>query len=121
MAGDGGCNPRTQPVKRFIRMGFIGVCGRLFDHFAERPLELGAFQAHRGGLHGKCLWSKGFHLKTVGLELLRDAREYHHLFGLQFHEQRHQQALALHLFHLAIAQDLLKKHAFVCNMLIDDP
>ncbi len=31
------------------------------------------------------------------------------------------QPLTLHLLHFAIAQDLLKQHAFVSHMLIDDP
>ena len=41
--------------------------------------------------------------------------------GLQLHQQRHEQALALDAFHLAVPEDLLKKHPFVCNMLVDDP
>ena len=93
----------------------------MFDDFTQCPLQLGALQAHRSRFYGKCLWPKGFHLKTVGFELLGYAREHHHLLGLEFHQQRHQQALALHLFYLAVAQDLLKKHPFVCNVLIDDP
>ncbi len=121
MAGDGGGNPRAQAVKCLIRCGFVGVGSGLFDHFAERPLQLSALQAHGGGFHRKCLWAKGFHLKTVGFELLGNAREHYHLLGLELHKHGHQQALALHVFHLAVAQDFFKKHPFVCNVLIDDP
>ena len=104
-----------------FRMRFVGVCGGLFDDLAKRALELRALQADRGRFDRKCLRAKGFHLKTVAFELLGDAGKNHHLFGLQLHQQGHQQALALHPLHLAVAEDLLKKHPFVCNMLVDDP
>ncbi len=105
----------------FIRSRFVRIGRGLLDDFAQRPLQLRAFQAHWSRLYGKCLWTKGFHLKTVVFKLLGNARKNHHLLRLQFHQQRHQQTLALHLFHLAVAQDLLKKHPFMCNMLVDDP
>ena len=100
---------------------FVGVGGGLFDDFAEGPLELCALQAYGSRFYRKCLWAKGFHLKTVGFKLLRNAREDDHLLGLEFDQEGHQEALTLHVFHLAIAEDLLEKHTFVCNMLIDDP
>ena len=65
--------------------------------------------------------AKGFHFKTVVFELLGDASEDDHLFGLQFHKHGHEEALALDAFHLAFAEDLLKKHPLVCNVLVDDP
>ena len=39
----------------------------------------------------------------------------------QLDQQGHQQPLALHLFHLAVAQNFFKKHPFMCHMLVDDP
>ena len=121
MAGNGGGNAGAETVKFFIARGFRGIGGGLIDDLGEHALELGAFKANGGGLYRKCLRAKGFHLKTVVFELLGDAGKDDHLLGLQFHEHWHQQALALDAFHLAVTEDLLKKHSFVCNVLIDDP
>src|ERR1039458_2200138 len=120
-AGNGGGDAGAETVKFLIAGGFCGIGGRLIDDFGEGALELGALEANRGGFYRKCLRAKGFHFKAVVFKLLGDAGEDDHLFGLQFHKQRHKQALALDAFHLAVAEDLLKKHSFVCNVLVDDP
>jgi hypothetical protein len=73
------------------------------------------------GLYRKRLRAKGFHFKAVVFEFLGDAGKDDHLLGLQFHEHWHEQALALDALHLAVPEDLLEKHPFVCNVLIDDP
>ena len=104
-----------------FRMGSSGIGSGLLDDLGQRALQLGAFQAHRGGFDGKCLRAKGFDLKAVVFKFLGDAGEDHHLLGLELDQQRHQQALALNALHVALAQDFLKKHPFVCNMLVDDP
>ncbi len=62
--------------------GSSGIGSRLIDDFGERSFELGALQADRGGFDRKCLRAKGFHLKTVDFQLLGDAGEDDHLFGL---------------------------------------
>ena len=108
-------------AKCFILRGFVGIGGGLIDDFGESALEFGALEANGRGFDRKCLRAKGFHFKTVVFKLLGDAGEDDHLFRLQFHKHRHEQALALDALHLAVAEDLLKKHSFVCNMLVDDP
>ena len=93
MAGDGGGNPRAQRRKILILLGFVIIvspgCG-LLDDLAQRPLQLSALQAHRGSFDRKCMWAKGFYLKSVALQLFGNAGKNHHLLGLEFHQQGHQ-------------------------------
>jgi len=117
MAGDGGRNPRTKCRKILIPLRFSGVGAALLNHLGKHPLQSRSLQADRSSFHRKCLWAKGFHLKSVPVQLLGDLREDHHLPGLQFHQHGHQQSLALHLFHLPIAKNFFKKNSFVGHML----
>ena len=94
---------------------------RLLDHLGQHPLQCRAFQAHRRSFHRKCLWAKGFHLKSVAFQFLGNLGKNHHLPGLQLHQQGHQQPLPLHFFHLAVAQNFFKKNPFVGHMLVDNP
>lgn len=121
MAGDGGGNARAELAKFLIAEGFIGAGGGLIDDFGERFFEFLALQADRRCFDGKCLRAKEFHLESVAFKFLGDAGKNDHLLGLQLDQHRHEQALALDLLHLPVAEDLLKKHSFVCNMLVDDP
>ena len=93
----------------------------MFDNFSEGLFKFLTLQAYRSCFYRKCLWAKGFYLKTVLLKLFSDVREDNHLFRLQFHEQGHQQTLALEPLNLTVTQDLLKKHSLMCNMLVNDP
>jgi len=90
MAGDGGGNAGTEGCKVFILFDFIGVGGGLLDDLGEHTLEGGAFQANRGGFDGKCLRAKGFHLKTVALELVGDGGKNDHLLGLELDQHGHE-------------------------------
>ena len=121
MASDGGGNTRAECSKILILLGFIGIRTGLLNDLGEHSFECRAFQAHRCSFYRKCLRAKGFHLKAVAVQLFGDLGKNHHLPGLQFHQEGHQQALALHLFHLAIAQNFFKKHSLVCHMLVDYP
>ena len=91
----------------------------MLDHFGQHPLQSRPFQAHGSLLHRKCLRTKGFDLKSIALQFLRDARKNYHLPRLQLHQKGHQQPLSLHPLHLAIMQNLLEKHPFVRHMLIE--
>ena len=93
----------------------------MIDDLAQHPLERRAFQADRSGLDCKCLRTKGFYFEAVSLQFVCDLRENHHLPRLQLDQQGHQQALPLHLLDLAVAENLFKKHPFMCHMLVDDP
>ncbi len=121
MAGDGSGDARADSGKFFIPNGFIRIRRGLLDDLGESPLQGSSLQANRSRFDRKCMRAKWFHLKAVAFKFRGDARENYHLFGLQLHQQRHEQALALDALYLAIAQDLLKKHPFVCNVLVDDP
>ena len=98
-------------------MSFPGLLNDLVEHALERC----AFEADRSGFDGKGLRTEGFHLETVPFELVRYLSEYHHLPRFEFHQQGHEQSLALNVFNFAFSEDLLEKHTFVCDMLIDDP
>ena len=82
MAGNGGGNAGAEAGKFFIPRWFTGICSGLVDDFGQRALQLGAFEADGRRLDRKCLRAKGFHFKAVVFELLGDAGEDDHLFGL---------------------------------------
>ena len=121
MAGDGSGNPRAQSRKILIPNGILIIGAGLVDDLAEHPFQACTLQPHRRRLHRQSLRPKGLYFKAVPLQLLGNAREYHHMVRPQLHQQWHQQPLPLHALHLPVAQDLLKKHPFVCNVLVDDP
>jgi len=121
VAGDGGGDAGAEGDKGFCGRPFVGVGGGLIDDLAEGPLELCAFQSHRGSFDCKCLRTKGFHLEAIALKLLGDLREDDHLGRFELDQKRHQQALALDALDLAVVEDFLEQNALVGDVLIDDP
>ena len=111
-------------VRRAVRSSFnegsLGLrdCSMTWASMRSRAAPS---QADRSGLDCKCLRAKGFYLKAISLQFVGNLSKNHHLPRLQLDQQGHQQALALDLLYLAIAQNLFKKHSFVCHMLVDDP
>ena len=80
-----------------------------------------AFKADRSGFDGEGAGAEGFGFEAVALELFGDLGEGDHLCGEEIDEQRHEQALALDAFGVAVAQDLFEEHALVGDVLVDDP
>ena len=64
---------------------------------------------------------KGSTSKPLRSSSVGDAREEDHLVRKQFDQHGHQQALMLHALDFALAQNFFKQHAFVGDVLIDDP
>ncbi len=90
-------------------------------HFFEHVFEFDAFEAYWGGLDGECAGAEGFGLEAVAFELFGDLGEGDHLRGKEVDEERHEEALALHLLGFALAEDFFEEDALVGDVLVDDP
>jgi len=121
MAGDGGGDSRAKRGKILIQRGFAVSFAGLLNDFTEHAFQGGAIEAHGSGFNREGLRAEGFHLEAVSFELIRDLGKNDHLPRFEFDEQGHQKALALDVLYPSIAEDLLEKHPFMCNVLIDDP
>ena len=117
MAGDG-CRNACAERAQVLRLRRIS---RLLQHLHQHAFEVAAFEANRRGLDRQRMRAEGLDLKAIALQFLRDAGEEHHLVRLQIDEHGHQQALPLHTLHFPLAKDLLKEHALMGHMLVDDP
>ena len=93
----------------------------MLNYLGKHPLKGCAFEADRGRFDGKCLRAERLDFKPIALELIGDLGKDDHLPRFKFDQKRHKEALALNVFDLASAEDLLKKHTFVCDVLVDDP
>ena len=91
------------------------------EHIFEHLLQLPTFQADRRGFDRERSRPEGLGLEAVALQLLGDAGKRDHLRRQKVDQQRHQQPLPLDLLRVALAQDLLKQHPLMRNVLIDDP
>ena len=117
MAGDGGGDAAA------AGLGVLGLAvavrdgQQLLDHCFEFP----ALQAYGSGLDGEGTGAKGFGFEAVVLEFFGDLGEGDHLRRQQVDQQRHQQALTLHLFGVALAHDFFEEDALVGDVLVDDP
>ena len=90
MAGDRGSNSRTERGKVLILFGFVRIGSGVLNDLGQHPLQSRSFQPNGCRFDCKCLWAKGFHLKTVAFQLLGYSREDHHLPCLQFHQKGHE-------------------------------
>jgi hypothetical protein len=79
------------------------------------------FETDRRGLDGEGAGTKGLGFESVAIEFLRDLGEGDHLGGEEVDQQRHEEALALDLLGVAVAQDLFEEDALVGDMLVDEP
>ena len=89
----------------------------VFDH----EFELAAFKAYRRGLDGEGAGAEGLGFKAVAFKLFCDAGEGDHLGGQKVNEEGHEEALALDLLSVALAQDFFEEDALMGDVLIDDP
>ena len=117
MAGHAGGDAAAAGFGVFGLLVAVGDGEDLFEHV----FELDAFEAYRGGLDGEGAGAEGFGFKAVAFELFVDLGEGDHLGGQEVDEERHEEALALDLLGVALAEDLFEEDALVGYVLVDDP
>jgi len=117
MAGDGGGDAVAARFSVFRLLLAIRNGENFFDH----ALKFAAFEADRGCFNSDRLGAEGFGLEAVALKFVGETGEGDHLRRKKVDQERHEKALALNLFHLAVAEDLLEENALVGYVLVDDP
>ena len=117
MAGDAGGDAAAAGFSVFGLLVAVGDGEDLFEH----AFEFAAFEAYGGGFDGEGAGAEGFGFEAVALEFFGDLGEGDHLGGEEIDEQRHEEALALDLFGVALAEDLFEEDALVGYVLVDDP
>ena len=117
VAGDGGGDAGAAGLFVFRLLLAFGHGKHLFQH----AFELAAFKADGRGLYGQGARAKGLGLKAVALQLFGDGGEGDHLLGQQLDQHGHEQALALDMLDVALAQDFFEQDALVGDVLVDDP
>ena len=95
----------------------IGNGQDLFEHL----FEFDTFEADGSGFEGESARAEGLGFEAVAVEFAGDLGEGDHLGGKEVDEERHEEALALDLFGVALAEDLFEEDALVGDVLIDDP
>ena len=109
---------RVRAASRFSACS--GLPG-LLQHLDQHALECRAFEPGGRRLDGNGARPERLHFKAIGFQFPGDGREGDHLRRQQVEQHGHEQPLALHLFHPALAQHPLEQHPLVRHMLIDDP
>ena len=104
----------------------LGVFGLLVavgdgEDFFEHAFEFDAFETYGGGLDGEGAGAEGLGFEAVAVELFGDLGEGDHLGGEEVDEERHEEALALDLLGVALAEDFFEEDALVGDVLVDDP
>jgi hypothetical protein len=117
VAGDAGCDAAAASLGVLRLLIAVGNGQDLFDH----PFKLMAFETYGSGFDGQGAGAKGFSFKAVALQLFGYLGEGDHLGGKEIDEQRHEEALALDLFGIAVAEDFFEEDALVGYVLVDDP
>ncbi len=117
MAGDAGGDAAAAGFGVFGLLVGVGDGEDLFEH----AFELDAFEADGCGFDGEGAGAEGLGFEAVAVELVGDLGEGDHLGGEQIDEQGHEEALALDLFGVALAEDLFEEDALVGYVLVDDP
>ena len=117
VAGDAGGDAAAAGFGVFGLLVAVGDGEDLFEH----AFEFDAFEADGSGLDGEGAGAEGFGFEAVAVEFFGDLGEGDHLGGEQVDEQRHEQALALDLLGVALAEDLFEEDALVGYVLVDDP
>ena len=81
-----------------------------------------------GGVHSRgsdfdrdAARAEGLGFESVGCEFVRNLGKHGVLCRREFHQQRHQHALAFHFLRRALFQDSFKKNAFMRHVLVDNP
>src|SRR5260370_19944956 len=82
---------------------------------------MGGINAARRSFHGDCPRAERFYFKAVMPKFVADLGKNRLLACGKLHNQRQQQALALHVPRLPLPQDALKEHALVRDVLVNDP
>src|SRR5215469_11596114 len=93
----------------------------LLEDLVQHVLDFRRGNARRCGLHRDGANAEGLDLEAVVIELVRDLRENSHLARRKLDQQRYEHLLVLGRIGETLAQDLLKEHAFVRDVLVDDP
>ena len=117
MAGDAGGDAAAAGFGVFGLLVAVGDGEDLFEH----AFEFDAFEADGGGFDGEGAGAEGFGFEAVAVELVGDLGEGDHLGGEEVDEERHEEALALDLLGVALAEDFFEEDALVGYVLVDDP
>ena len=117
VAGDGGGDAAAAGFGVFGLLVAVGNGEDLFEH----TFEFSALETYGGCLDGEGAGAEGFCFEAVALELFGGLGEGDHLGGEEIYEQGHEEALALDLFGVALAEDFFEEDALVGYMLVDDP
>ena len=102
----------------------FSVCGcgtGLLEDFEDHALEFGAFEADGAALMARVRGPKGSASKPLRSSSSAIVGEGDHLLGKQIDEQRHEEALALDVLSVALAEDFFEEDALVGDVLVDDP
>ena len=91
------------------------------EHLLQHALQLPALKPHRRCFDGDRARSEGLSLEAIPFKLSCQLGKGDHLRREQIDQHRHQQPLPLHTLHLPFAENPLKQHALMGNMLIDNP
>src|SRR5882672_7781083 len=94
---------------------------QLFKDFVEHVLDLGGVHAGWSDFYGDAAGSEGLGIETIVGEFVSNLAEDGLLRGRQFEDQWHQQTLAFDALGGALSQDFFEQHAFMCDVLVDDP
>ena len=117
VAGDAGGDAAAASLGVFGLLVAVGDGEDLFEHL----FEFDAFEADGAALTARVRGPKGSASKPLRSSSLGDLGEGDHLGGKEVDEQRHEEALALDLFGVALAEDLFEEDALVGDVLVDDP
>src|SRR5215469_5327728 len=93
----------------------------LLEDLVQHVLDFRRRNARRCSLHRDGANAEGLDLEAVVIELVRDLRENSHLARRKLDQQRYEHLLLLRPVGQTLAQDLLKEHSFVRDVLVDDP
>jgi hypothetical protein len=95
----------------------VGDGEDLFEHL----LEFAAFESYGSCFDGQGAGAEGLGFEAVAVEFVGDLGEGDHLGREEIDQQRHEEALALDLLGVALAENLFEEDALVGYVLVDDP
>src|SRR5436305_4575538 len=117
MARDGRSNAGANDFQ--IKPMFFA--GKLVEQLLQHVLDLGCLKPCRSDLYRDSTSSKRFRFEAVELELTRNFGEYGLLRRGEFHEEGHEQPLALDFLSGSLLQHAFKEDSLMRNMLVDNP
>ena len=119
---DGGVTGHARGDAAAAGLGVFGLLVAVGDgeNLFKHLFEFDAFEADWSGLDGEGAGAEGFGFEAVAVELFGDLGEGDHLRGEHVDEQRYEEALALDLLGVALAEDFFEEDALVGYVLVDD-